>query len=109
VKNTRHPRRHHVRDVATQAWVASAAIQLRRVVLRHVTRFVRASQRFSAELFTSQDVTFAARALYKSRATLASSASVVLRSTEPAIRPGRQCAAPYPCEFRRYCSDFGGG
>jgi hypothetical protein len=68
-------------------------------VLRHVTRFVRASQRFSAELFTSQDVTIAARALYKSRATLAFSAGVVLRSTEPAIRPGPSARLHIPASL----------
>jgi hypothetical protein len=109
VKNTRRPRSHQIRDVATQAWVASAAIQLRQVVLRHVTRFVRARQRFSADLFASQDVTNAARALYKSRAAVAASASITLRSSEPTIQRGPQCAAPYLCEFRQYCREFGGG
>jgi hypothetical protein len=104
VKNTRQLRENHIRDVATQAWVASAFVQLRRVVLRHVTRFVRASESFSAHLFASRDVTTAARALFKSRATVAASAGVTLRSTEPAIVPGPQCMAPYRCEFHRYCS-----
>ncbi len=104
VKNTRQLRDHHVRDVATQAWVASAFVQLRRVALRYVTRFVPARQTYCANLFASQDVTTAARALYKSRATVAASAADVLRSVEPAIGPGPQCKTPYACEFQQYCS-----
>lgn len=103
VKNTRVPRDWHIRDIATQSWVARAHIQLRSLVIGYPTKRISSRSSVSTSTFAFEDVTTRAMSHEPSRSVLAASARALLRAAEPTLPPGPQCAFPYGCEFRRYC------
>lgn len=108
VKHTRQPRDGHVQDVAVQAWVASAHIQLRRVLICHPTRMISAGRSFQRNDFRFQDVTDQAASYQRTCSGVAASARHLLRGQEPRVATGSHCSSPYCCEFRRYCRAVSG-
>ena len=105
VKSSTSAKDYHLGDVATQLWVArNSGVAISRAAVRHIdNRFVLERVGEFAGLFADTDVTIEAEALAEGRADVAATARAVLGGPEPDVTPGKQCAAPFPCEFAGYC------
>ena len=105
-KSSTGVRPHHVRDAATQAWVAQQnGLCISAVIIRHAAR--RFSSPFARALTAAPvdvDVTSELKNIVHHRPQVAAAARKVVRGSEPERAPGPHCTYPFRCEFRDYCS-----
>jgi len=105
VKSSTGVRPHHVRDVATQVWVARAnGLCISSAVIRHASR--RITSPFAPALnapVLDVDVTHELRNIIRHRPAIAAAARKIVRGPEPHFETGAHCTHPFRCEFRDYC------
>ncbi|GAA4025275.1 hypothetical protein GCM10022280_27680 [Sphingomonas swuensis] len=105
-KSSTAVRNHHVRDAATQVWVArESGLCISSVIIRHARR--RLTSPFARALTAPTvdvDVTSEIRNIIRSRSRVAAAAREVIRGPEPQRAVGAHCTYPFRCEFRDHCS-----
>lgn len=105
VKNSGRVGRHHVHDLATQAWVIRAArICVSEMILRHVIRPLRPAKLARKPIeFVDADLTVPVVRAVEGREHVVASARTMASGVEPQVRPGPQCDRP-SCEFKHHCT-----
>lgn len=105
VKSSGFVKDYHLVDCAVQAWVIqNAGISLRRIHIAHVdTSFVYEGGENYDGLLLPEDVTTKVIELQGNVPDWVRGLKNVLRSEEPAIKTGEQCAKPFDCPFFNYC------
>lgn len=110
-KSSTGVRPHHVRDAATQAWVAQEnGLCVSAVIIRHAAR--RLPSPFARSLPAAPvdvDVTSELKNIVYHRPHVAAAARKAVRGPEPERAPGPHCTYPFRCEFRDYCSRLHSG
>jgi len=106
VKNSTSVRPYHLRDLATQAWVArGSGIRISSFILRGVNRRVRDATDLPHCRFVDVDVTWRILGVVPGRWPVIAAAADCIRGPEPKVLPGRHCTRPFVCEFRAHCAD----
>lgn len=106
VKSSTAVRPHHVRDIATQVWVArESGVCISAAIVRHARR--RLTSPFARGLpapVVDVDVTAELPNIIRHRPVVAAAARKVIRGPEPRRAVGSHCTYPFRCEFRDYCA-----
>lgn len=105
VKSSTKAKPEHLRDIATQVWVArGAGLRVVRASIRHLdSDFVLSRAGDYGGLFRDADVLAEIESLLADRPAIVAAATTMLRDVEPVCSTGNHCRKPYPCEFRAYC------
>jgi hypothetical protein len=105
-KSSTGVRPHHLRDAATQAWVAQQnGLCISAVIIRHAARRLPSPiARALPAAPIDVDVTSDLKNIVRDRPRVAAAAREVVRGPEPTRAPGPHCTYPFRCEFRDYCS-----
>ena len=111
VKSSTSVKDYHRDDIAVQAYVARVAgVPLSSVALAHInsTWFYPGEEDYRG-LFKLNDLTDEASARADEvKSWINRAGEVVARPTEPDIRVGAQCNAPFECAFYAYCNRHAG-
>lgn len=105
VKSSTKAKIEHLRDLATQVWVArSAGLRIARASIRHLnSEFVLRRAGDYSGLFRDTELLAEIEPLIADRPVVVGSAMTMLCEAEPVCATGRHCKAPYPCDFQGYC------
>jgi hypothetical protein len=103
VKSTTELKPEHLEDIAFQLMVLQGAgLKIRKAILSYVNNQVVYPDLDA--FFAEEDLTEAAQQMIPSVAIRVKSLMSVLESKEaPSVLIGRQCSAPYACEFKSEC------
>jgi len=95
----------HRADLATQIWVAAGAgVALAGAAIRHIdTGFLLREEGNYSGLFCDAPLLEELAPVVAGRADVVAQARVVLAGPEPEHPPGKQCTAPFTCEFMAWC------
>ncbi|MBT0671731.1 DUF2779 domain-containing protein [Novosphingobium profundi] len=106
VKGGAGPKDGHVRDLATQLWIArSSGLGVTRASVRHVERgFVLPRDGEPSGLLCDAEFTQALEPIVSERPSLVARARGVVAGPEPMCATGPHCLKPTPCEFRAHCA-----
>lgn len=105
VKSSTKVKSEHLRDLATQVWVAQGAgIRVVRASIRHLNGdFVLALAGDYTGLFRDTELLAEIKPMIAHRSVIAETALAMLHEAEPACTTGKHCKTPYPCDFQAYC------
>lgn len=105
VKSSTKAKSEHLRDLATQVWVArGAGLRIVRASIRHLNSdFVLKRAGDYSGLFRDTEVLAEIEPLIADRPVVVGSAVAMLCEAEPVCATGKHCKKPYPCEFQGYC------
>ena len=107
VKSSTSVKDYHRDDVAVQAFIAqSAGVPLASIALAHIdSSWVYPGDENYRGLLKENDLTAEAFARTEEvKGWIAQAQSIVGETTEPVMKTGAHCSAPYECGFYEYCS-----
>ena len=105
VKSSTKAKSEHLRDLATQVWVArGSGLCIARASIRHLNNdFVLKQAGDYTGLFRDTELLAEIEPLIADRPAVVMSATSMLRGDEPICHTGKHCKTPYPCDFQDYC------
>lgn len=105
VKNSTAAKSEHVRDLATQLWVArGAGVPISSAAIRHLDRDFRLPEDGDLTgLFTDSDQTNDIAPIVAERGALVQHIRTMLAGEEPDCATGTHCTKPYHCPFQAHC------
>ncbi len=105
VKSSTKAKSEHLRDLATQVWVArGAGLRITRASIRHLNNdFLLKQAGDYTGLFRDTELLAEIEPLIADRPEVVESATVMLSRAEPVYPTGKHCKTPYPCDFQAHC------
>lgn len=111
VKSSTKAKAHHLRDLATQVWVArGAGLDVAAATIRHVNSgFVYEGGGDYRGLLVDAELADRLAPLVESRGKIARKAGVVAGGAEPPRQMGPHCSVPQECPYRAHCGKLSPG
>lgn len=111
VKSSTKAKAHHLRDLATQVWVArGAGLDVAAATIRHVNSdFVYEGAGDYRGLLVDAELADRLAPLVESRGKIVRKAGVVAGGAEPSRQMGSHCSVPHDCPYRAHCEKLSPG